>query len=60
MPNPKKQSAGRKGGDRRAAKHTFEELSDWGKKGGRPKLPTYTEIIDRRRASEADSSKGQK
>jgi hypothetical protein len=29
--------AASKGGKARAAKHTEEELSAWGKKGGRPK-----------------------
>jgi len=28
---------GAKGGQARAAKYGFEQLSEWGKKGGRPK-----------------------
>jgi hypothetical protein len=31
------QKAGAEGGKSRAKKHTPEELSQWGKKGGRPK-----------------------
>jgi hypothetical protein len=31
------QRTGAEGGNARARKHTAEELSEWGRKGGRPK-----------------------
>jgi hypothetical protein len=50
-----KSEAGFLGGLARAARHTFEELSSYGKKGGRPRLLTYDELVKSGMLPSADS-----
>lgn len=41
--------AGSAGGEARAERHTHEEMSGWSALGGRPRLPTYSDLITRER-----------